>query len=115
MNKQRNNEAPQLSLRKIIVLACVSGVGVSGVGTGLMALGGWGPCGPESALATVGACLNMVHVAWLLALFPRLDSLAGRWHADWVLVVVWPAIVWAILIFIILICWTRLHKCSGPN
>jgi len=84
----------------MILLACLIGVGISSVGAGLMTLGGWGPCGPASAVATLGACLNMIHVVWLLALFPRLDGLAGRLHADWVLVFVWPAIVWSVLSFI---------------
>jgi hypothetical protein len=99
-----------MSLRKSIMIACLIGLGISGAGAGLVALGGWGPCGPGSIVATVGGCLNMAHVAWLLMLFPGLDALAGRHHADWVLVLVWPAVVWSALTFIALTFWKWLKK-----
>ena len=92
------------------MVASLVGVGMSGVGAGLVALGGWGPCGPGSVVATVGGCLNMAHVAWLLALFPGLEPLAGRLHADWVLVLVWPAVVWSVLAFAALTLWTWVRK-----
>ena len=67
-----------------------------------MAFGGYGPCGPGNAVAGIGCCLNMVHVAWLLALFPKLDGFFGRLNADYVRVLVWPALVWAVITFVVL-------------
>jgi hypothetical protein len=94
-----------MSLRKILVVSCLIGFGLSALGGGLMALGGCGPCGPASAVASVGSCLNMSHVAWLLALFPGLEPLTGRLIPDWALVLVWPAIVWSVLAFLGLLFW----------
>lgn len=99
-----------MSLRKSVFVSSLTGIGISAAGAGLVTLGGWGSCGPASVVATVGGCLNMVHVAWLIALFPGLDAFAGRHHADWVLVLVWPAVVWSVVAFIALTLWKWLRK-----
>lgn len=99
-----------MSLLKAITLACMIGVGISGAGAGLMTLGGWGPCGPASGIAAIGGFLNMVHVDWLLALFPGLEPLTGRMIPDWVLVLVWPALVWSVLAFLVLAFWRWVRK-----
>ena len=99
-----------MNLRKTVIVSSATGIGISALGAGLVALGGWGPCGPGSVVATVGGCLNMAHVAWLLALFPGLEAVAGRHHADWVLVLVWPAIVWSLLAIAALALWKWLRK-----
>jgi hypothetical protein len=61
-------------------------------------------------VAAIGGWLTMVHVAWLFAVFPGLEPLAGRWVPDWALVLVWPAIVWSALAFSALAVWQRLRR-----
>ncbi len=99
-----------MSLLKSATVACLIGIAISAIGAGLMTLGGWGPCGPASAVAAVGGCLNMAHVDWLLALFPALEPLTGRLIPDWVLVLVWPAVVWSVLAFLALRFWKWVRK-----
>ena len=104
-----------MSLRKIITTACFIGIGISVAGFALIALGGWGPCGPKNAFSALGGALSMAHVAWLMALFPGLDALSGRFHADLALVLVWPAVVWSALAFAVLVFLRRLNKRQGQS
>jgi hypothetical protein len=99
-----------MSLRKIAIVFCLIGIGLSACGAGLVALGGWGPCGPASTVASVGGYLTIIHAVWAFALFPDLEPLAGRWVPDWVLVLVWPAIVWSVLAFFGLLLWRWLRR-----
>jgi len=99
-----------MSVRKTTIVSCLIGIAMSATGAGLVTLGGWGPCGPASVLAQIGGCLSMVHVTWLLALFPGLEPLTGRFIPEWVLVLVWPAVVWSVLAFGTLVFWNWVRK-----
>ena len=98
-----------MSLLKSAVVACLIGTGISGIGVGLVALGGWGPCGPGSWLSELGDCLYMAHIGWLFALFPGLEPLTGRLVPQ-ALVMVWPAVVWSVLAFLGLMFWKWVRK-----
>ncbi len=98
-----------MTLVKSAIVACLIGAGISGIGVGLMALGGWGPCGPGSWLAATGGCLYMAHIDWLLALFPGLEPIAAR-PIPGAFVMVWPALVWSVLAFLGLMFWKWVKK-----
>lgn len=91
-----------MALRKIAVVSLLTGIGVSAASAGLIALGGWGPCGPGSTTAAFGGFLIMMPVGCLTGLFPSIDAFAGRHHADWALLLVWPAMFWAALAYLTL-------------
>ena len=99
-----------MTLRKRIVVAGIAGLGTSGIGIGLIALGGWGPCGPASTVAAIGGWLTMDHVDWLLRLVPGLDAAVGRMHADLPFLVLWPALLWSALAFGLLTAWQRIRR-----
>ena len=103
-----------MKLRRVATISCLIGFGLSAAGAGLIALGGWGPCGPASTVAAIGGGLTVIHIVWLFALFPDLEPLAGRWAPDWVLLLGWPSVVWSLLAFSVLAAW-RWFKKGGPQ
>lgn len=99
-----------MTLRKRIMVAGIAGLGTSGIGIGMVALGGWGPCGPASTVAAVGGWLTIEHVIWLSRLFPGLEAAVGRMHADLLFLVIWPALFWSGVAFGLLTVWQRLRQ-----
>ena len=99
-----------MSLRKRALIAVASGLGISGSGLGLMGLGGWGPCGPASWVAAIGGWLSMCSCIWLAGLVPGLEAFVGRMHADLVFLVLWPAFIWSLGVFVALSLWPKFRR-----
>ena len=74
-------------MRKRVLVSLVVGVAVTAIGIGLVAMGGWGPCGPGSRIAAVGGVLCMDLVAWL-----ELHTLwlPMRLLPDLAILLIWP-------------------------
>lgn len=96
-----------MTLRKKLMIACAIGLAISGSGIGLIALGGWGPCGPASTPAAIGGWLTVAQVDWLCQLVPGLDAFVGSVHADFPFLVLWPALIWSLVAFGLLTAWQR--------
>ena len=99
-----------MSLGKRVIVAVISGLGLSGIGVGMMALGGIGPCGPASLTGAIGWWANMEPCIWLSSLVPGLEALVGRLHADFVFITLWPAFLWSLVVFLILSVWSRFRR-----
>ena len=91
-----------MKLRKRVLLSLVVGVAVTATGIGLVALGGWGPCGPSSRIAAIGGVLCIDLVAWL-----ELHAmwLPMRLLPDLATLLIWPTLVWSAVIFAVLTLW----------
>jgi len=96
-----------MKLQTKIIAAAISGLAISGIGVGLMALGGVGPCGPASLTATIGWWANMEPCIWLSALVPGLEAFVGRIHCDLVFIILWPALLWSLIVFLVCEVWSR--------
>ena len=59
---------------KKILWALVIGVFLSGLGLLMIHLGGWGPCGPASPLASAGGILSFNHVLFYGSLFGEFST-----------------------------------------
>ena len=101
-----------MGLRKRVIIAAVTGIAISGFGIGLVALGGWGPCGPASTFAAIGGWLTIAHVEWLSRLIPGLERFLGKLHAELLFLILWPTLLWATVAFCILSLWKifRTHE-----
>ena len=99
-----------MNLRKRIVVAGIAGLATSGIGIGMVALGGWGPCGPASTVAAIGDWLTIEHSIRLSRLVPGLEATVGRTHADLPFLVIWPAVLWSGVAFGALTVWQRLRQ-----
>lgn len=98
-----------MTLSKNIIVAGISGLSLSGIGLGLMALGGVGPCGPASMIASIGWWANMEPCIWLSNLVPGLEAMVGL-RADFVLITLWPALLWSLMVFSVLAVWSRFRQ-----
>jgi hypothetical protein len=96
-----------MSPRKRLAISGCIGLTMSGLGLGLVQIGGYGPCGPASTLATVGSVLGYWHFVGLCILIPTLGEwfdtgLQPQWlciAANFSAILVVPAINWSLLIF----------------
>ena len=95
-----------MSTRKRLVISGCIGLAISGVGLGLVQVGGYGPCGPASTLATIGSLMGYWHVVGLCILIPPLDEwLSTGIQPQWLcgavncaVIVMVPTITWSLLI-----------------
>jgi hypothetical protein len=99
-----------MTLLKPMVVAGIAGLVTSGIGIGMVALGGWGPCGPASTLSTVGGWLTIEHALWLSRLVPGIESAVARMHADFPFLLIWPALLWSAVAFGALTFWQRVRQ-----
>lgn len=103
-----------MKLRTKIIASVMGGLVLSGMGVGLMALGGVGPCGPASLAGAIGWWANMGPCGWLLDLVPGMDAFIGRHNCDGVLLILWPALLWSLVLFLILTIGSKFKR-HGPK
>jgi len=96
-----------MNRKKRLLIAGMSGLVISGAGLCMVALGGWGPCGPASPVAALGGWLSLKHAIWLSKLVPGLEDIVGRLHGDLLFFLLWPALLWSVAAFVALSCWER--------
>ena len=99
------------SRRRMAVLAMIAAAGLL-----LITIGGYGPCGPASWCARVGASLGYDHFVFLCTLAPPFEAwLAG---VDCMPLNVAAAFLvsildWSIVTFVILTVWVTIRRRSG--
>ncbi len=98
-----------LSLGKRMLASGVIGLAVSAFGFGLEMLGGMGHFTPNSSVSAVGCVFNL-HVLTVIYMVFSLDGVFPRWVPDWLVMIVIPAIFWALICLTILSCWRRLKN-----
>ncbi len=111
-----------MNWKRSVFLSILAGTVISGVGLLLAGWGGYGPCGPASTIATIGAYLSVYHVVAISTLFPNLESWvisAKSVPLNVAFLLLVPALNWAILIFVLLtVCGlltTRNRKSTDQN
>ena len=95
-----------MNMRKRLAISGLIGLAISGLGFGLVQIGGYGSCGPASTLATVGSFLGYWHVVGLCILIPPLGEwlstgIQPQWlcgAVNFTVILVVPTITWSLLI-----------------
>ena len=100
-----------MTIRKRLIIAAIAGLFISGIGFGLVAIGGW-RCGPANTVAEIGGYLSFYHLYILYVIFPSIDTwmTTNPLISNTALILVVPAIVWFILIFILITLWQAISK-----
>jgi hypothetical protein len=103
-----------MSTRRRIIVSAIAGVGITGIGAGLCAVGAWGPCGPGDALAVAGFVISIGQLPSLEYLLIQHGVLASEVFprtATWEAVrtgcqFALPVVFWSALVFTVspLIC-----------
>lgn len=109
-----------MSTRKRLVVSGLTGLAISVLGLGFVSIGGYGPCGPASMLATIGSVLGYWHFVGLCILIPPLEKwLSTGIHIPWLSmcinftgILLVPATTWSLLIFGIL---TLRHRINASR
>jgi hypothetical protein len=94
-----------MNWKRSVLLSVLAGLVISGGGLLLVHCGGYGPCGPASTIASVGAFLSVYHVVAISSLFPTLESWvisANSVPLNIAFLLLVPAFNWAIAIFVLL-------------
>jgi len=88
------------------------GVLISGTGLLFMQIGGWGPCGPVSILATVGGILNYCHIVFYGRIFGELHTNSSILNS--MLLIIIPACNWTLIGYFIIgaIAFIKGKKCA---
>jgi len=102
------------SQRRAVVIALATGVLLTATGHLLAHLAGWRPGGPEGAVGKIGATL----IAWPLlrgamSVLPGLEPLLVGGHspiAMTTILILFPVIFWATLVFLTLLTGSRLRR-----
>lgn len=96
-----------MSLKKTIIMSALCGLSLSGLGLLLAVMGGYGPCGPASPMAEVGAYLSVFHAVALFTIFPFLEDCLIRLQsgpANAAALFLIPAVDWTVIVFVLLTC-----------
>jgi hypothetical protein len=102
------------SRKRAVVIALGTGVLFAAAGHLLAYLGGWGPLGPEGAAGKLGATL----IAWpilrgAMSVLPGIEPLLVGDHspiARATILIAFPVIFWAALVFLTLLAGSRLRR-----
>lgn len=91
-----------MSWKKNIFLSLLIGLLLTGIGIGLVALGGWGPCGPASPVAAIGGYLCIEHISLWAAIIPGFEEGLAVLHIpDLVSLVLIPSLDFTVLAFLL--------------
>ena len=94
-----------VSTRNTSLVALCIGLALSALGLLLVYLGGYGPCGPASPVAKVGAFLSVFHVELLCTTVPQLEDMLLHYRTVWLnlcVLLLIPAVNWSIVVFVLL-------------
>lgn len=87
--------------KKIILFSLLGGCLLSLLGFSMIAIGGWGPCGPTSRLAQVGGYLNVEHVIFLSTWLGEIPTPYP--FIDLIIILLIPSLDWTIGLMLILL------------
>ncbi len=93
-----------------LCLSVLIGFAITGIGIGLMLIGGWGPCGPASWIAEIGGYLNLDHVTLWCVCFPGIEKV----RPEILLLLFVPAVDWSVLTFVVLSFVVWISRVSRP-
>ena len=105
-----------MTVRKRAFFSAVTGLVLSGMGFLLVAIGGWGPCGPASTTAYIGGILGYGHCVYLCTWFPKLDSLFSGVDSvafNVAVIILVPAMDWLLVTFGLLTVWQKAGDLRG--
>jgi hypothetical protein len=91
-----------MTWQRKIVLSTLIGPLLSIIGVALIAIGGWGPCGPHSTVAAIGGCFCVEHIRWWASVIPDFEATLAKLVPDAIALVLVPSIDFTAIAFLVL-------------